>query len=267
MNQFEYIVKIEELERAKYKKQYDAIMREMHVAAKELDAHQWGTYLNPDINADNYQSFKLLYKVYAKAINSISDTNYTANFLIDGFYNFERAMVSHFINFGTYYMYLDAFEYSTNIQTPSLNLIDKFHKIATIIGDNKYPYKFDFSTYTTSQYSGVVSNMENRILYDVEPMSYGFDAILQLECQYEPVLTAGNRLSVYDEVLEMYYSSPSDRNSNTDANITTLEAELNGMLRALARIKEETNGRLSVQIAAAEHTNEDNEEGARALSA
>ena len=252
MNFFEYTLKIQELERAKYKKQYDAIMREMVTGLKAIESHgDWSNTLYAYTNDNNFEQTKLYYKVFAKAINSIKDMNGIADFISRSFDNLEKSISEYVAKNGDYEMYLDVFEYSQDIKCDSRHLAKLVIPFISIIGDKEYPYKFKFDAYSSTGYSTLTFESKNPKYYNTKYISSGADLRLLIELEdVRNKFDKNKRWTLLEELLDEIYSNPAATNGPDNVLEQTRESTRR-ILESIDRVVERTNGQLPVQTTAA----------------
>ena len=251
MDIFNYTLKIQELERAKYKKQYDAIMRECHKGLQEMKDHSGrGNTVHVYLKESNFEETKLWYKIYAKAINGISDLNTTAGFLTDDFDNFEKAMVRYVAELGDYNEYLDTFQYSKDIMCDSGLLTKLFTKYNEMIGNNPYPYKLRFLAYASHNYSNIGYEVRQQPYFSTKYVTNGTNIQLLIELEdYKTTLDPTIKYTLLEESLDEIYNSPLD--SGNINSITDIRESAQRIVDAIDTIKARTDGQLPIQAPAA----------------
>ena len=252
MNFFEYTLKIQELERAKYKKQFDAIMRQMITGLRDIEGHGgWGNTIYVQLNDNNFEETKLHYKVFAKAINNIKDMHGIADFISHTFNDLEKDMVTYVTENGDYEMYLDVFEYSQAIQCYSSTLDKSVIPFISIIGDKEYPYKFKFDAYPSTGYSNLTFESKRSKYYNTKYLSDGADLRLLIELEdVRNKLDKDKHWTVLEELLSEVYDNPASVHDSDNTLLQTRESTRR-ILESIDRVVERTNGQLPVQTAAA----------------
>ena len=253
MDLFNYTLKIQELDRAKYKKQYDAIMREMFTKAQEIYSHTYySNYMYTRITEENFDQYKLIYKVYAKAINGINDLNTTAGFLIGGFNNLETNIVTYIADHGDYNTYLDTFEHSIDIQCTIGTVTDIFEKYVRIIDDNPYPYKIVFNTHTSGNYTNIAYGIKPIPTFKTKYISTKADIRLLIELEdFKSILDPSKTYTLLEEALDEIYSAKSNDNNSVITTIDTYKISAQRIVDAISVIQERIDGQLPVQTSAA----------------
>ena len=252
MNQFEYTLKIQELERAKYKKQFDAIMRQMVEGLRGMKSHSgWRNSVYIHLNSDNFEATKLHYKVFAKAINNIKGMAGIAGFISDTFKNLEKSMSAYVAKNGDYEMYLDVFEYSQDIQCDGGSFSKLLIPFISIIGDNEYPYKLCFDVYVSSGYSSL--NFETTTQrYNTKFLSDRTDLRLLIELEdLRNKFDSTTRWTVLEELLDEVYNNPASEIDLDNNPLVQTRESTRRILESIDRVVERSNGQLPVQTAAA----------------
>ena len=253
MNFFEYTLKIQELERAKYKKQFDTIMREMVTGLKAMESHgSWGNTFYARTNKDNFEETKLYYKVFAKAINNIKNMVGIADFISAVFNALEKNMSVYVAENGDYEMYLDVFEYSQDIKCDGNNLDRVVIPFISIIGDKEYPYKFKFDVYVSTGYRTLTFESKKTKHYNTKYLSDGADLSLLIELEdLRSKFDNSTRWTVLEELLDEVYNNPTTSSDPGNNSLKQTRESTRRILESIDRVVERTNGQLPVQTTAA----------------
>ena len=239
MDIFNYTLKIQELDRVKYKKDVEAIIREMY---KNATSTHTGRYSYFDVDTKNYQEMKLIYKIWAKALQHKAKPTLAA-FLTESFTDLEKKMYAYAVGNTSYEELLDVFQYSMDVKTYGGLVSGRYSKLVEIVRDRALPFKVEHDLGISQNYGSIGYIIQNTPTMDVANIRTGnFNLLIELE-DFKSKLDKDINYTVLEDTLkELYSAIASHKNKPVTTYIQEVADDVDSIRNAIGVIQTKLNG-------------------------
>ena len=209
---------------------------------KNATSTNTGRYRYIDVATKNYQEMKLIYKIWAKALQHKAHPTLAA-FLTEAFEDLEKKIYNHCVANVSYEEILDVFQYSMDVKTYGGMVSGNYSKLVKLVGGNPLPFKVEHDLYISQNYSSVGYTTQNTPTINVANIRTGsFNLLIELE-DFKSKLDKSINYTVLEDTLKELYSAVV---SHKDKPVTTYMQEVaddvDSIRNAIGVIQTKLNG-------------------------